>query len=340
VAAPPRPIPRPARVSTTLVWLGLLTFAFFVVYVGWGTKLISPEIVLRELFRGPSNNDDNRANTIIWAIRLPRALGTMCVGGLLATVGCAFQGLLRNPLADPYIVGVSSGAGLGRVVAILLGLETALGGLGGSAAGFLGGILALALVLGFAYRRSGVDVRTLLLAGVVTGSMLSALLSLCLLLGGRDTNEILKSLLGDTATIQWPAVILLAITLAIGFVVLMLQTRALNAFAIGEETAQRLGVNTRRLKPIVLLTGTAMTAVAVGAVGIIGFVGLIAPHVARRLVGTDWRRSMSVSMVAGALLLLASDLIAQRLTPNDLPIGIITALIGSPVLLILLRKEA
>lgn len=311
---------------------------------------MSPATVVRELLRGPVE-DGGPENTIVWSIRLARACGCALVGAILATVGSAFQALFRNPLAEPYVVGVSSGAAVGGVLAMTLGFGTALAGLVMPLFGFLGGMAALGLVFGLARRRGTVDVTTLLLAGVVVGNLLSALLSLILLAAGNDTNSVLRWLLGSTTPMFWNRVALLAVALGVGFVVLFVQARRLNAFAVGEEAAQRLGVQIGRLKGTVLVAGTAMTAVAVGSVGIIGFLGLVAPHLARRLLGVDWRWSMVGSAMLGSVLLLASDLVAQRgvglvgglLTGRpypelELPVGIVTALLGAPFLLVLLRK--
>lgn len=337
MSAPPEPTRQRALPVGTLLWLGGLLLGAFVLYVGWGTEYISPLRVVKELLRGIHAGES--LNDVVWQIRLPRALGTICVGGLLATVGCAFQGLLRNPLADPYIVGVSSGAALGGVAILQLGLVSALGGLALPLAAFVGGLGSLFLVIALASGKGALDMRTLLLAGVVTGSMLSAILSLAIYYKDQDTTLLLRWLLGDTRDLDFPKVAMLSVVLLIGFVILQSRTRALNAFAIGESTALRLGVDTRRLKPIVLVTGAAMTAIAVGMVGIVGFVGLIAPHIARSLVGADWRRSMPVSLVLGALLLLVSDLVAQRLLASgEIPLGVVTAILGAPVLLVLLRK--
>jgi len=319
-----------------LIALGAALLLVMVLYVAWGTVMISPVQALREMFAGPTGSP---LNNILWQIRLPRAIGTLCVGALLSTVGCAFQGLLRNPLADPFVVGVSSGSALGGVAAMLLGWSYALGGLAMPLVGFAGGMLALLLALAFSRSNGSVDVKNLLLAGVATGSLLSALLSLSLLWSGHDTNELLQWLLGDTSHLRWSQVGLLAVVLVIGAILLIRQSRVLNAFALGEETAMRLGVDTRKLKPLVFVTGAAMTAVAVSLVGIIGFVGLVAPHIARRLVGTDWRRSLPASTLVGGLLLLLADLLAQRLVqPLELPLGVVTAIAGAPVLLVLLRK--
>jgi iron complex transport system permease protein len=260
-------------------------------------------------------------------------------------VGSAFQALLRNPLADPYIIGVSSGSAVGGAIAIVLKVTDAWGSLGIALPGFVTGAMTLGLVYQMSIRRGVLDVKTLLLAGVVIGSLLTAILTMVLLVAGKDERNVLYFLMGDMTSTSWPKTALLAVSLVIGAAVLYRETRRLNAFAIGDETAKRLGVDVHRLTRIVLLAGGGMTAAAVGTVGIIGFVGLAAPHIARRLVGVDWRWSLPASLAVGALLLVAADVIAQRLftflthTPGfDMPVGIVTALLGAPSLLILLRK--
>jgi iron complex transport system permease protein len=317
---------------------------------------LGPADVLHELFRGMRSGE--AANTIVWQVRLPRALGCLLIGGILGAVGSAFQALFRNPLAEPYIVGVSSGAAVGGVLAIVLGLGQMLAGLMVPVLAFAAGLASLALVFAIARRHGVVEVTTLLLSGVVVGSLLSAMLSLILLAAGRDTNQVLRWLLGSTSPMDWNRLAMLAVALLAGGAALVLQTRRLNAFAFSEDTAQRLGVDTGRLKAAVLVVGTAMTAVAVGAAGIIGFLGLVAPHIARRLLGVDWRVSLAGSAIFGAILLLLSDIVAQRGVPTvealliaagamaerpvsvvDLPVGIVTALLGAPFLLVLLRRK-
>ncbi len=346
VAATPSPqVAR--RILVALIGVTLLTL---ILHVGYGSTsgYLNPGDVIRELLKGPFHSGADRAADAVWQIRLVRALGCVCIGGILGGVGSAFQALFRNPLADPYIVGVSSGAALGSVVAMLAGLTGMLGGLAISMAAFAGGLASLGLVVTLAGRRGRTSVVTLLLAGVVTGSLLSALLTLVMLLAGRDTSELMRWLLGSTSELYWSNVALLGSALVVGGAILVSQTRALNAFAIGEETARRLGVNTGRLKAVVLVTGTGMVAFAVGAAGIIGFLGLVAPHISRGLFGTDWRRSLPGSILTGATLLLIADALAQRLGPTSewlqlrtfvyLPVGVVTAIIGGPSLLILLKR--
>ncbi|HVT11212.1 MAG TPA: iron ABC transporter permease [Fimbriimonadaceae bacterium] len=340
------PTPQAARAITFA--LIAITLLAFLLHVGYGsTAMLSPLDVARELLHGPTGA--SRANDVVWQVRLERGLACLLIGGILGAVGSAFQALFRNPLADPYIVGVSSGAAIGGVLVELGGLTGFLGGLSQDLAAFAGGILSLGLVMALAGRRGGTNVVTLLLAGVVVGSMLAALLSLAILAAGQDTNHLLRWLMGSTSEARWPSIALLTVALIVGGFVLVRQAKALNAFAIGEETARRLGINTGRLKAVVLVTGTAMTAFAVGTAGIIAFLGLVAPHISRGLLGTDWRRSLAGSMIVGSGLMLLADVLTQRAIPAatqafgltpvvDLPVGVVTAIIGAPTLLIVLRR--
>ena len=318
----------------------------FLLHVGIGSRYwYLPWDIAREILRGPMA-EPTSDNAIVWSIRLPRAVEALTVGAILGLVGSAFQAQLRNPLADPYIVGVSSGAAIGGVLVQVFGLATAAFGLGLPLAGFATGMATLALVTALARRRGLVDVTTLLLAGVAVGTLLSAVTSLVLLAAGKDTNVVLSWLLGSLGHASWSHNALLAVFTVSGGALLVSQSRRLNAFAVGEDTASRLGVDVPRLRTVVLTTGTAMTAAAVGAVGIIGFLGLAAPHLSRRLLGVDWRYSLMGAGLLGGLLLLLADLIAQRgmsiltNTPGmDIPVGIVTAILGAPSLLILMRRK-
>ncbi|MFZ4507648.1 MAG: FecCD family ABC transporter permease [Fimbriimonas sp.] len=329
------------RSRPTMLWLAVLVAVAFLAHLGMGsTAWYSPLQVFRELLHGPTD-DGSSANVVVWVIRLPRAVVCVLVGTLLGLVGSAFQALFRNPLADPYIVGVSSGAAIGGALCIVLGVSGAWVGLATMGAGTVTGLLALGLVWWLAQRGGRVDVSSLLLAGVVVGSMLSAILSMILLAGGRDSGVVLRWLLGSTTPAFWPTNGLLLVVLVVGGSLLFGSSRSLNAFALGESVALTLGVDTAKLIRRVLVIGTLMTAAAVGAVGILGFLGLVAPHVARRLVGVDWRDSLPASGLVGALLLLVADAVAQRgIQGVELPVGIVTALLGAPSLLILMRRAA
>jgi iron complex transport system permease protein len=330
-------VDRRHTISPRLVQAILLVALFIVAVlaISWHSGAISTSEAVRALFAGPN---ETPLSAIVWQVRLPRLLGTACVGAMLAAVGSAYQALFRNPLAEPYVIGISSGAALGGVLALLTGVLSFAGALALPLAGFLGAWVSLLLVMAFA-GRGKTDSAHLILVGVATGTFLGAGVSLALAWAGRDSNDILRWLLGDTSTLVWPKVyVLLAIVVVtvLGFRPLLLQ---LNALALGDESARRLGVDTGRLRSLILVLGAAVTGTAVGTVGIIGFVGLVAPHLARLWVGVDWRRSFPVSVWMGALLLVISDIGAQRLLyPREVPLGVITAVIGGPVLLWMLSR--
>ncbi|CAN5480193.1 iron ABC transporter permease [soil metagenome] len=346
-SAPKRYTRAMSRQGKLLVLLGAGLVLVFLLHVGIGSTLwFKPWSVVAELLRGPMA-DATADNSIIWQIRLPRAVLALCVGVSLGVVGSAFQAQLRNSLADPYIVGVSSGAAVGGVTALVTGVGTAFGGVGTMLAGFITGMASLALVYALSRRKGFVEVTALLLSGVAIGALLSALTSLVLLMAGQDTNRVLQWLLGYLGAASWPQIAVLAVGTVSGSIVMILNTKVMNVFATGESTASRLGIDVPRFRSLILATGTAMTAASVGAVGIIGFLGLVAPHIARRIVGVDWRFSLPASGLIGGILLLASDLIAQRgvsLVTNtvgmELPVGIVTAVLGAPSLLVLLRRTA
>lgn len=329
--------------------LGIVAFGALIIHLAAGSSepgqpfllRMSPMDVLQHLFAGPDGGADaDPFHHIVWQIRLPRALACVFVGALLGSVGSAFQALFRNPLAEPYIVGVSSGAAAGGAMALVLGLGAWAFGMGILFFAFLGGAGSLMLVLAIAGRRGRTDVHTLLLSGVVVGAMLASVLSLILYSAGADANQILRWMLGSATPMHWNRVAVLAIVFLAGALVLFPQGKRLNALAVSDETAQRLGVDTKKLKRSVLTAGTAMTAVAVGSVGVIGFLGLVAPHIARRILGIDWRWSMSGAAICGAAILVLADVLAQRVLPGgEVPVGVITAILGAPFLLVLLRRE-
>jgi iron complex transport system permease protein len=313
--------------------IGILSVVVLRLLVG-ATDFIAPAEVWATL---QGHASDHRFNSLIWEIRFPRALACILIGAMLAGVGSSFQALFRNPLADPFIVGVSAGASVGVAWVNVAGRELMVGGLSSVGAATLTGLASLALVYGLAWTRGTVRINHLLLGGVVAGSLLSSVTTLILTMGGMDTNQVMRKLLGSMTPMFWPQVAILAVVLAIGTPILMRESRNLNALAVGEETAARLGVNVDRLKFTLLVTGTVMTATTVGVAGIIGFLGLVAPHLARRIFGIDWRASLPGAMAVGALLLALADLLAMRL--GEIQVGVVTAILGAPFLLGLLRRS-
>lgn len=277
------------------------------------------------------------AETVITQVRLPRVVAALAVGASLAAAGATFQGLFRNPLVSPDILGVSSGAGLGAVLGIILALPVAAV----QALAFGGGLGAVALVygVGMAVRRQD-PVLTLVLAGVAVGAMLGAGISLLKVLADpyNQLPAITFWLLGSLATVTLGDVASIMPALAVGLVPLVLLRWRVNLMSLGDEEARALGVETRVLRPVLIAAATLVTAGAVSVTGVIGWIGLIVPHVARLLVGPDYRLLLPASMMLGAGYLVAVDLIARNAGTIEIPLGILTAFVGAPFFLWLLAS--
>jgi len=283
------------------------------------------------------------SETILWKLRLPRALLAAGAGAALATAGAIFQGLFRNPLADPFVVGVSGGSALGAVTAIVLGLSAPFLGIAPVAGtAFLGGLGAALLVYRLARVRGRVPIPTLLLAGFAVGSLASALLSILLMTHTKNFGDIMLWLMGSFAnTDSWERLAVMLPAAAIALAVAIVHGRDLNLFLLGEEPAQQLGVEVERAKRRLLAAGAVATAGAVACAGIIGFVGLVVPNLARAVVGPDHRRMLPVCAAGGAVLVAAADLAARSVLRGiELPVGAITAVAGAPFFLIVLRRKA
>jgi iron complex transport system permease protein len=278
--------------------------------------------------------------TIVFQVRLPHTLLIALTGAALAGSGAAYQGVFRNPLADPYLIGVASGAGLGAVLAMSIGWPGSLGGMYLiPAAAFLGGILTIAIVYSLARVGSALPTTTLILAGVAVSSFATSLTSLLMLRSNEELRRAVGWLLGGGVMSGWGPVIAMLPYTAIGLGILLAAGHALNVLQFGEEQAQQLGLPAEQVKKIIILAASLTTAAAVAFAGIIGFIGLIAPHVARLLWGADYRKLLPLSILGGATALLLADLIARiLLAPQVLPVGIVTALAGAPFFLWVLRR--
>lgn len=282
---------------------------------------------------------DSTWSSVVWDIRLPRALACALVGAILGITGAAFQLLFRNPLAEPFVVGVSGGAAVAITASLSLGLSGLFNELGTMLAAILGGLLTLRLVLALSSVRRGFHSESVLIAGAVISTLLLSMMTVILLVSGKDSSAVLRWMLGSMSPAYWSRVVLLFMTLGIGGFVLIRESRKLNALSLGEVTARSLGVDPNRTGRTILATGAIMSSVAVGATGIIGFLGIIAPNIVRRWVGADARRALPLSAVLGSVLLLLSDSVAQRLlTGQELPVGAITAILGAPALLWILKR--
>ena len=302
-----------------------------------GSVFIPPAELWRAL-KGVTGNGTFR--TIVWDIRLPRTTLIALVGAALAGSGAAYQGLFRNPLADPYLIGVASGAGLGAVLAMSIHWPyTALGLLAVPLAAFAASLATVFLVYFLARVGRSVPITNLLLAGVAVSSFATSLTSFLMLHSTGEIRRALGWLLGGVSLIGWNATLALVPYLAVGLTALVLSGYALNLLQFGDEQAAQMGLDVRRAKVIIIVAASLVAAAAVSFAGIIGFVGLIVPHIVRIWWGVDYRRLIPLSIIGGASLLLLADVLARVvLTPQEIPVGIVTALVGAPFFLWVLRR--
>ncbi|WUA62976.1 iron ABC transporter permease (plasmid) [Streptomyces sp. NBC_00224] len=330
---------------TLAVVLSLALLAALTAAVSWGSTSIPPGEVWGVVWRRLSG-DAPRPGTddlIVWQLRVPRALLAAFVGAGLGVVGTAVQALVRNPLADPYLLGISNGASLGAVAAIVLGAGAggALG-LGLSGAAFAGALATFALVWAVARRGGGFAPLRLVLAGVAIGQFLSGFTSYLVLQAGdeQQTHSVLFWLMGSLSGATWTLLAVPAIAVPLALLILQARARGLNALLMGDETAAGLGIDVVRLRRELFLVTSVLTGVLVAVSGAIAFVGLMVPHVCRLLIGGDHRRLLPLSALMGALLLVVVDTVCRTaMDAQELPVGVVTSLIGAPALLYLLDRR-
>lgn len=298
-----------------------------------GVRVGSTPIPFREFF-------SEEWAVIVREVRLPRVILAILVGGGLAAAGAAYQGLFRNPLADPFLIGTSSGASLGAIVVRLAGLTGTWLGMGAVPGGaFLGSLLASVLVFVTGTAGRTWQLARLLLAGAAVGTMLNALSWILLMRQGEDIAYIIGSLLGSLNNRGWTDIAAVWPWLAIGLTGLMLCARTLDALALGEDAARGLGLPVRRAVAVVMMCAGLLTAASVSAGGVIGFLGLVAPYLARPFVGHRHVVLIPASALIGASLLILSDMIARlAVAPSELPVGVVTALLAGPFFLAVLAK--
>jgi iron complex transport system permease protein len=296
-------------------------------------------LTLGDVWRAVTSGVDSPDRAIVLTLRLPRVIGAVLVGASLAVSGAIFQALLRNPLAEPYLLGVSSGAALGAVGAITLGLSWGPAGL--AVAAFVGALVAIGLVFRVARVVDRLDTRVLILAGVVVAAFFGAGVMLLLTLARSETmRSALLWTMGSLSGTSWSMVAVLAACAVPASLAAVAIGRDLNALAIGEETAAHLGTTVERTKRVAYVLASLLAATAVSVAGVIGFVGLVVPHAARILWGADHRTLLPVSFVAGGALLVLADATARSVaSPLELPVGVVTALLGVPFFLVLLRRN-
>jgi iron complex transport system permease protein len=272
--------------------------------------------------------------SIIMTIRLPRVLLVALTGAALSASGAAYQGLFRNPLADPYIVGVASGAGFGAIAMVVVGGAAIFGAIAMPLGAFVGAFCVVVLVYTIAAQRGNYSNNDLILAGIAIGTLTSALTTYLMIRAGRQASQLLAFLLGSFSTVGWSAVWIVALALIIGITLLLIVSRDLNVLLFTEEQAQFLGINVSAIRWLVITGATLMTATAVAFHGLIGFVGIIVPHSIRLVFGGDHRKLIPLSALYGAVFLVGADMIARTITaPQELPLGIVTACCGAPFFL-------
>jgi iron complex transport system permease protein len=320
-----------------IVLLASVLLAGLVISLGVGAVALTPAQVAAALSGSPFKESHT---AIVWDFRLARVLLVSLCGAALAAAGTGFQGLFRNPLADPYIVGASGGAALGATLSVVLAKATGLA-LPIGAAAFLGALCAVFVASLLAEASGSGSIAALLLSGAALSSMLSAGVSLLLLLNDEALREIFAWLLGGFGGRSWPHLHQTLLIAPIGMAALWLMARPLDALAAGEDGARALGLDLRWARFVVITAASLATAAAVSAGGIIGFVGLVAPHLARQIFGAGHTRLMPAAMLAGALLLLFADGLARGLlSPLELPVGVLTALLGGPFFFAIFRARS
>jgi len=349
LAAPRRVFSRPRWVDALrhrpmlIVGVGLALMAVCVIAgVALGNVGIAPAdtvaILAHKLLGWPVAVTWTPASeTIILELRLPRVLTAMAVGAALSLAGTTFQGLLRNPLADPYVLGTASGAALGAAIAVLLPIHFALLGLGLlHLFAFIGALLAVAVVYRVSQLGALSSLTSVLLTGYAVGSLLAAGLAMTMYLSGSNLRQIFFYLLGSFSLTSWPQLAVSLPIIVVGAVFILSRARSLNALLLGEETAAHLGIDVRRDRLILLCGATLVTAASVAVCGLIGFVGLVVPHLVRLVVGPNARLVLPLSAIYGASFLALADVVAR--TPGELPVGVVTAILGAPFFLYLLRR--
>ncbi|MBB31317.1 MAG: iron ABC transporter [Gemmatimonadetes bacterium] len=320
--------------SLLLILLG----AGCVFSLGVGTAPISPG----EVWRAISDADAARAtDVIVRDIRLPRVILAVLIGAALGVAGTAMQGFFQNPMADPYIVGVSSGASFGATLGMVLHLDFWVGGFSATPImAFAGALGTTFLVYALSLRGGRVPVVLLLLIGVAVGALAAAGTSFLMILGNEDTRLVLFWLLGSLSSRRWDHVQMIIPYFLVGVTVIWIYARDLNVLLLGEETAQQTGVDVEQVKRIILSASALLAAAAVSVSGIIGFVGLIVPHLMRVITGPDHRKHIPLSALSGALLMILADLVARTvISPSEIPIGIITSVLGCPFFLFLIARR-
>jgi iron complex transport system permease protein len=324
--------------------LAICTVLTIIVSTGMGYMAISAEGILRVIGAHLSGNQsligdlEKTVPYVVMDVRLPRILTAALVGAGLAMSGVIYQGILLNPLADPYTLGISSGAAFGASLALLANV-TLFGHFSTPLFAFVGAILTLLTVMRLSTFNGLISAQTLILSGVIVGAILSAGISFLKYLADEQVAIIIFWLMGSFASSTWKGVSLVGGAVLFGTITTLFYGRDLNIMSLGRRSSDSLGVETAKVRKILLLVASLVTAVCVAVTGIIGFIGLIVPHLMRYLVGPDNRKLVPASSFAGAILLLLADTVTRAVLPVEVPIGVLTALIGGPFFCLIFRQK-
>ncbi len=315
----------------------LVLAAIIVISIGFGTTGLDLDAIREVIGRG---SQTSQTQTIVMEYRLPRTLLAAVAGAGLACAGVVFQAVLRNPLADPYLIGISGGGSLGAVVCITMFGQSRILGLSGMA--FIGSLIAVGLVYGLASLKKGAGyINTVILAGVIVGALMNALMLLIISLSGSDEMQrILFWLMGDFSLADYRKTAMAGAVTGLGWLAAFSQANRLNLLMRGDESAAHLGLEVSKIRTFFIIVASLVTGTIVSVSGTVGFVGLIVPHMLRLAIGPDNRVLLPASLLGGAAFLSASDCIARLIAyPTELPVGVITALIGAPFFLYLLLRR-
>lgn len=329
--------------STKYKWIVAITLLVLVLLSGIALILGPTKINFIELWQSLTSESDGHTNDGIWQvitqIRLPRVVMAILAGTALSASGGAFQSVFRNPMSDPYVLGISSGASVGATIAIVLGLQSGLIGIPVFA--FLGACLSLIVVYWLAFSLRQSEQNTLLLAGIAMSFMLGAIVSLLLVIHRDKMESIIFWTLGGFNAISWQQIWIVFPVVVFSLIMLFKYSKDLNLLAMGNETAHSLGINVKRKVAIILLISALCVSIVVAYSGVIGFVGLIVPHMVRFTVGADNRKLLPLAALWGGIFLIIADTLARTVVqPGELPVGSITALFGAPYFFFILIKKS
>lgn len=324
------------KIYLTIV-MGIILFLTFIGAICMGAYSIPPQDVFKEIASvfGIGTKGATVSSAIIWDIRMTRIILGIAVGIALSSSGAVYQGVFRNPLIEPYILGVCSGAAFGAALAIMFDFPFSLQFLS-----FTFGLIAVFLTYSFARIDKQTPLVTLILSGVIIGSLFSAMVSIFQYISSEEQlRRLMFWLMGGLYNATWADIRMVLPIILIGFVIIWCYSWKLNVLSMGEQEAKVLGINVERTKIILMVVSTVITSIAVSVAGIIGWVGLMVPHAARMMVGPDHRYLLPVTAILGAIFMVVCDTIARTITTGEVPIGIVTAIVGAPYLLFMLRKR-